>query len=578
MRGVLNRRRIQSLFGSSLALVVFASVGCVSASQGSLAGETVSKQTSAEGLTLGLDEALHESLPQDESAAVVSEDTSHIHELGGEDVLDASAEQEVEATSVDDTAELADEASERGIPVVHNERVEWWVEYFTGKGRTRFQMHLDRADSYRPLVHSVLRSQDVPEDLLYLALIESGFSTAARSHAGAVGIWQFIRGTGKRYGLVVNRAVDERRDPVRSTQAAARYLSDLYNIFGDWYLAFAAYNCGEFRVLRAITSGNTRDFWKLSEMKLLPKETRHYVPKFLAAMRIAKNRAQFGFVNNDVVTVADLAAVRVEASTSLQLLAAATGVSHEELKSLNPHLLTRMTPPNVKNYSVWIPASAASSIDSASLNVVLADAPERFSSVAEEIVPVYHTVRRGETLSSIARSYGTTVQALKAMNDKRSSSLRVGERLAVSSDQRAATQVARGPSSKQKRIMEAAGRADELRSASNENSSAQEQIHVVQRGDYLAKIAEKYKVSVASLKSANGVRSSRIFPGMSLKIPGRSSTSASDYVMYRVRRGDSLSKIGKRFGVQVDQIKAANEIAQNDIFAGQVLRVPSGGS
>lgn len=441
-------------------------------------------------------------------------DNGHISDLGGESALEPEAEQEVEATSVGDI-EVKDKVSSIShVPIVMNDRVRWWIDYYTGRGRERFQTHLDRADAFQPLIQGELREAGVADALFYIALIESGFSTRARSHAGAVGVWQFIRGTGRRYGLAVSRGIDERKDPVRSTQAAARYLGDLYNIFNDWYLAFAAYNCGEFRVMRAIVKGQTRDFWELSERQLIPKETRHYVPKFLAALAIATNRQKYGFTTNAVDPMPAMKAVEVSPGTLLSDVSRATGVALSDLTLLNPHLLEKRVPKRGRSYAIWVPAAAAADLTASNLAglppmPVLADDD---SSKDDDSVVEFHRVARGETLAAIAREYGTTVRKLRELNRIQSSRalLRVGQKLRVSGT------VAPRPL--------AATQADGPASAG---------------------------------PSASGA--------------GR------EFVMYRVRNGDSLNKIGRRFGVGPSRIKEVNALARNHLYAGEVIRVPTGG-
>jgi len=181
------------------------------------------------------------------------------------------------------------------FPITLNSRVEFWVDYFTGKGRKHFEKYLARSEFFIPYIQPILVQNGLPEDLVYLAMIESGFNNHARSHAKAVGPWQFISATGKRYGLMVNWWVDERRDTRKSTFAAVEYLRELYSMFRSWELAAAAYNAGEAKIARAIRRYGTKDFWSLTRHTFLRQETRDYVPKIIAAALVAKNRVQFGF-------------------------------------------------------------------------------------------------------------------------------------------------------------------------------------------------------------------------------------------------------------------------------------------
>jgi LysM repeat protein len=190
-------------------------------------------------------------------------------------------------------------------PITINSRVEYWVDYFTGRGRKHFARYLERSEFFIPYIAPLLKQNSMPEDLVYLAMIESGFNNFARSHAKAVGPWQFISATGKRYGLMVNWWVDERRDIRKSTLAAVGYLKDLYTMMGSWELAAASYNAGEAKVARAIQRYGSKDFWVISKHQFLRPETRDYVPKIIAAALIAKNRGQFGFPESEKKPGAD---------------------------------------------------------------------------------------------------------------------------------------------------------------------------------------------------------------------------------------------------------------------------------
>lgn len=185
-------------------------------------------------------------------------------------------------------------------PITVNTRVEYWIDYFTGRGRKHFEKYLERSELFIPYIRPILKQNGLPEDLVYLAMIESGFNNHARSWAKAVGPWQFIPGTGKRYGLSINWWVDERRDTRKSTLSAAQYLKELYEMFQSWELAAAAYNAGEGKIARAIRRYGTNDFWSIARQRFLRPETRDYVPKIIAAALVSKNRTQFGFKPENV--------------------------------------------------------------------------------------------------------------------------------------------------------------------------------------------------------------------------------------------------------------------------------------
>ena len=204
------------------------------------------------------------------------------------------------------------------VPVVRNAIVDRWVKYFTGPGRASFSVWLGRGGRYIKLFRQILKEHQLPQDLAYLSLIESGFSPKARSRAGAVGPWQFMPGTARRMGLKINYYVDERRHPMKSTRAAAAYLTKLYEEFGDWHLALSAYNAGERRIARAIRRSKQKDYWSLARTRYLPNETRNYVAKYLAGMIIAKNPEVFGFVGIDYEKSWNYKAVKLESRHQLK--------------------------------------------------------------------------------------------------------------------------------------------------------------------------------------------------------------------------------------------------------------------
>jgi membrane-bound lytic murein transglycosylase D len=311
------------------------------------------------------------------------------------------------------------------IPLEINPRVQYWIDIFTGNERERFGLYLARQGKFDEMITSKLRERGLPEELVYLALIESGFSPIARSKAKAVGMWQFITGTARLEGLTVSDYLDERRDVERSTDAAINHLEKLYNRLGSWYLAAAAYNSGEGRVNRALkrkpANAPTGDslFWAIHGS--LPRETRDYVPKLIAATIIGRNRDRFGF--DTVVPMTPLAVDRVSIpdATDFSVIAEAAGVPVEQLIELNPHLPRQVTPPG-KATSVVLPAGSA----------------EPFRLAYEQIPPekrvrfLEHSVRRGETLSQIASRYGTSVSSIVQLNHLRSANrVSIGQRLRI---------------------------------------------------------------------------------------------------------------------------------------------------
>ncbi|TAN62448.1 LysM peptidoglycan-binding domain-containing protein [bacterium] len=315
------------------------------------------------------------------------------------------------------------------VPIVVNRQVEAYIAYFQTRGKKHFEKWLSRSNTYMELITGILSSEGVPEDLFYIAFIESGLSPVAKSRARAVGIWQFIKGTAKIYGLRVDWWIDERRDPEKSTRAAARYFKNLYDIFGSWYLAAAGYNAGEGRILRAIKRSNSDDFWvitantKISKKdrknrkKALKKETRDYVPKYLAAMMIAKNPASYGFEAQMEATALNYDKVKVSTATDLHIVADAAGTTVEEIKRLNPELLHWFTPPNYPNYELKVPTGTALQFAE---NMEKVPAPKRVKFLE-------HKIKRGDSIGKIAKRYGVGVKPILYLNNlKNTKSIRPG--------------------------------------------------------------------------------------------------------------------------------------------------------
>lgn len=364
-----------------------------------------------------------------------------------------------------------------------NETVQHWIEFLTTERRDKMHLWLERSGKYGPMIQAELRKRGMPEDLLYLALIESGFSPTAHSSADAVGIWQFIAGTARRYGLEITRYVDERRDPLAATDAALDYLQDLHDRFGSWYLAAASYNTGENRVGRILRErvggrrGADELFWEIDEH--LPWETRNYVPLTLAAGHIAKNPERYGFKDLEHQNPLNFDVVEVPGMFPLSSAARAADVELEAIRSLNPHLLASVTPPG-DEYRLRIPAGRTE-LFARNLEAMEKDDETR-------LAVVQHTVRRGETLSEIAYRYGTSVRRLQTANNwLNPRALEIGQRLRIP----------------------VAGDTDQ----------PDWLVYRVRRGDTLWGIARRYNVRVGQLKSWNGLGGgSRILPGQRLRV------------------------------------------------------------
>ncbi|MCX7723668.1 MAG: transglycosylase SLT domain-containing protein [Thermodesulfovibrio sp.] len=285
------------------------------------------------------------------------------------------------------------------------EKIEKHIVLFSEKIRERFSIWLSRSTKYVEKMREILVEKGLPEDLVYLPLIESGFNLNARSRAKAVGPWQFIESTAKRYGLIVDWWRDERKDPIKSTVAAANYLKDLYKMFGDWSLALAAYNAGEGRIYRALNRVAKNDYWVLLNTKYIPKETKNYVPKYIAAITIAKQPESFGFEIQEHETIT-YDEVVIPSPTDLEVIANCAKVDLNVIKELNPELKRWSTPMNVKEYIIRIPAGKK----------------EEFLSNFEKIPPEkrfsYDTyiTKKGDTVYKIAKKTGFSVRVLYEMN------------------------------------------------------------------------------------------------------------------------------------------------------------------
>jgi membrane-bound lytic murein transglycosylase D len=244
------------------------------------------------------------------------------------------------------------------VPIQMNKQVRAYLVYFSTERHEIISTYLARSTCYLPMIKGIFEEYGLPEDLAYLAMIESGFNNKATSPAAACGMWQFIRGTGLRYGLTIDSYVDERRNPEKATRAAAKYLLDLYKQFGSWYLAAASYNCGEARVQRELDQSNHKNFWELSANMCLPTETKNYVPQMIAATIIAKNPEKFGFKNVPYQPPLKVDQVQVNESTSLQAAAFAINMTPEDIQILNPELQRGITPPDSANYPLNLPPNS----------------------------------------------------------------------------------------------------------------------------------------------------------------------------------------------------------------------------
>jgi peptidoglycan lytic transglycosylase D len=466
-----------------------------------------------------------------------------------------------EAEKEREKVQSASGAVEYNIPVILNNKVLTFIEAFQTRMRGPFEAGLRRSGRYLPMINRIFQEEGVPTDLAYMAHQESAFKTSAYSRAKAKGLWQFMAPTGRKYGLKRDQWVDERSDPEKSTRAAARYLRDLYAMFGDWYLAMAAYNAGEGKVGRGLKRTGATDFWTLAQhRRALRVETKNYVPAILASMIIDKSPQDYGF---HVEPVAELfyEQVTLDSPTDLKVAADCAGISVEELKEMNPELRTMATPPYSEGYSLKVPLGVGETF------------MEKYAAVPlnERLRWTPHQVKRGETLSVIARKYGVSVSAIMAANSVRSSHrLKPGQTLVIPLSGAMPVKISR----------------DQLDEDEPTYDKGEKVIHRVRRGDTLQKIALRYHTTIASLRQWNRVSGSSIRPGQRLTAyyqtvagsippePAEPQMAVSTTGEYKVRRGDTLYSISQRFGITVERLRQVNNLGRSSMIKpGDRLRV-----
>ncbi len=422
-----------------------------------------------------------------------------------------------------------------------NRYFQYWVNYFTKRDRERFIRYLKRAARYDKVVRKIFEEHGLPSDLFFVGLIESGFNIHAFSRAKALGPWQFIKGTAKRYGLRVENQVDERRNIHKATVAAANYFKDLYNIFGSWELALCAYNAGEYRIINAIRKGNTRDYRTLVRKKLLPKETIYYIPKVAAARFLAKKHGFRNYLKSFRKESREYArgeVFRVGVPFSLRSLAKKAEISYQKLKKFNPDIRRETIYPGRNSYRLIAPRENLS---------LLASVIGKFRSNRYAFSQaLYYRVMPGDNLSSISLRFNVRVSSLKRWNKIRGSQIFIGQKLVVGQQVRKGRNIAsleRG-----KKVI----------------------YHYVKRGQTLEKIARLYGVSISAIRRLNKVRGDMIRVGQKLKIRHRVTT-------YVVRKGDNLSKIAQRFGTSIRKIMRMNSMKKKIIYPRQEILVPTNG-
>lgn len=478
------------------------------------------------------------------------------------------------------------------VPLIQNRYVTNSLVYYTLKRPEVMELWLQRSETYMPMIQKIFKEEKVPSELAYLAFIESGLNPKARSWAAAVGMWQFIAATGRVYGLEVNWWIDERRDPEKATRAAARHLKDLYGIWGDWHLAMANYNISPRGLNRAIRrAGGEKNYWEA--YPYLPRETRGYVPGFIATAMIGLNPEEFGFQRKYEGEAYSYDVVEVDGLMPLDALAQATGISVDELKDFNPELLRWATPPGNK-YPLKIPTGKKEEF-----LIAYKEIPK--DNRAQDMT--VHTVRRGESIGLIAQKYGTTVRVIYASNENLSNVIHPGQKLVIPLPAGSAGKI----SANRPTNITNTSRSRSTSSRSGAPSNSSKLTYKVKTGDTVGHIAEWYDVRAFEIRAWNGIGNTiRVGQNLTVYVPSKNrdhyskvnsmnysekqelerkqrrgenillasaTVSSNGYRTYTVRKNDTLGEIAESFGVSISSLRSLNGISGSTIVVGQVLKI-----
>ncbi len=529
-----------------------------------------------------------------------------------------------------ETFDAKEAASHYDIPVELNEQVSEYIRMFQGPLRSHFELWLSRSGRYIPSMREILAREGVPEDTVFLSLIESGYNTLAYSVARAAGQWQFIASTGRRFGLRSDFWVDERRDPEKATAAAAAYLKELRGQLGSWYLAWAGYNAGAGTIAKAIRRQHSADFWTLIRGRVLKRETKGYVPKLIAAALIAKHPHAFGFDDVRYQAMVPSETVEVTEPTQLAMIAEAAGTDLETLRDLNPALRRFCTPPakDGKPYAVRVPVGTSDRVEAA----LKARPP------GEQLVFRYHKVAAGEGLGAVSKKFGVAPEVIARMNGLHRQALRAGRELviplsgaaaagessdpkvAVAGDEREVYTVGRSRRRRRRlrRVPTFWRASDDCQDPFAKGSLAEGLVleaepeltlaghkkpahtlelgagppadasrYVVADGDSLWSIALARGLSIDSLCAWNHIahpKHARIFPGQTLWVKGEAHgiapvaaaatetrptatwVAGNAATTYKLRDGDNLWEVAKRLRVKVADLMRWNQLDEDSVL------------
>ena len=465
------------------------------------------------------------------------------------------------------------------ITLPYNEVVRNYIILYSEKMPTKMGHILGLSNYYMPIFQEVLNKYDLPEELKAMAVIESALNPVAVSRAGAKGMWQFMYSTAKIYGLHIDSYVDERLDPFKSADAAARYLQDAYEIFGDWNLAIASYNCGAGNVNKAIRrSGGKRAFWDI--YPYLPRETRGYVPAFVGALYAMTYYKEHGIKPEAVEMPVHVDTFRINKMLHLKQVSELVGIPHEEVKNLNPQYIHDIVPGNSREYILRLPYTYTNSFIANEDSLYTYKANEYLNpATLKKILDgadgerIVYKVKSGDYLGRIASKYRCSVAQIKKWNGLKNNNLRIGQRLVIY----------RGGSSSK-----AAAPASTASSATNETSKKSSApsgsaTYTVKKGDTLGKIAQNHGCSVTQLKQWNNLSSNNIQVGQKLKVKATATASApqqkaqtsGSYTTYTVKSGDSFYTIAKNYpGISAQDIMDFNGLSSSKIKPGMTIKIP----
>lgn len=480
------------------------------------------------------------------------------------------------------------------IPLMINGHVERNMKFYQSGGRGHFERWLYLSGKYFPVMRRLFREEGVPEELVSLSMVESGLNPVARSWARAVGLWQFVKGTGALYGLKGNSWFDERRDFEKATRAAARHLKDLNDEFGDWYLALAAYNSGSGRVESAIRRSRSTDFWKMRPY--LPRETRNYVPQYIAATVMSLDPKNYGFETSPADALM-YEYVKVDECVDLNVLAKCADTTPDSLRELNPELLQWCTPPGYKGYTLRVPAGSAAQFQS------------KYAEIPDDQKKdwIIYKIRKRESLASIAKKFGITTALLAETNHRSAAQrLAVGKTIVIPVPASAAAYALKSPDEPVRNKLR--GTARYSRSITASTQGKEQLRYRIKKRDTLGRIAELYAVRVSDLRLWNDIPYGNTIQcgnvltvwvpkelverfaqldrlsaeehaafassnGTTSKHRSQSGASASSVVKHRVQQGETLHTIAQHYGVRIDDLKKWNALRSDVVNVGQELDV-----